>query len=102
MITKNESDFGDGYYKEGMVQSDDSSSKEEENDDESVKGQEKQPVKKLVSLVLDICKPLFGSGAIVNMDNYYTSPEVAIALQQQDVFMQGTCRTNRLGSPVAV
>ena len=29
---------------------------------------------KLVSLVLDMSKPLFGSGRIFNMDNYYTSP----------------------------
>ena len=31
---------------------------------------------KLVSLVLDMCKPYFGSGQVINMDNYYTSPEV--------------------------
>ena len=49
-----------------------------------------------------MCKPLFGTGSVVNMDNYYTSPEVAVALRKKDVFIRGTCRTNRLGFPEAV
>ena len=49
-----------------------------------------------------MCKPLFGSGSVVNMDNYYTSPEAAVALMKQDVFIRGYCRTNRLGFPAAV
>ena len=68
-----------------------------------VEGNEKTPVvqKKIVSLVLDMCKPLYETGSIVNMDNYYTSPEVAVALRNKGVFMRGTCRANRLGFPSA-
>ena len=47
-------------------------------------------------------KPLFGSGRIDNMENYYTSPEVAVALMKEDVFMRGTCRANRHGFPQGV
>ena len=59
-------------------------------------------MKKLVMLVLDMCKPLFGTGCVVNMDNYYTSPEAAVALREKGVFMRGTCRPNRFGFPSTV
>ena len=55
-----------------------------------------------MKLVLEMCRPLFGSGRIVNMDNYYTSQSVAVALSKEDVFMQGTRRTNRIGFPPGV
>ena len=51
---------------------------------------------------MDTLKPLFGSGRIVNMDNYYTIPEVAVALMKENVFMRGTCRVNRHGFPQGV
>ena len=44
---------------------------------------------KLVSLVLDMCKGMYSSGRVVNMDNYYTSPEVAIALAKKEVYIRG-------------
>ena len=137
MHTKNNSDFGDGYFEtptesapatssatlpsrsaslaatsatriDGGCQSD-----KETSSDESAVLASKKPAalvsttvptipKKTVSLVLDICKPLYDTGATVNMDNYYTSPEVAVALQKKGVFMRGTCRANRVGFPAAV
>jgi hypothetical protein len=51
----------------------------------------------LLSLIMDMCRPLFGSGRIINMDNYYTSPTIAWMLSQENVYMRGTCRTNRIG-----
>ena len=56
----------------------------------------------LISLIMDMCQPLFGSGRIVNMDNYYTSPKIAWLLSQQKVYMRGTCRTNRIGFPSGI
>jgi hypothetical protein len=53
----------------------------------------------LLSLIMDMCQPLFGSGRVVNMDNYYTSPMAAWMLSQEKVYMRGTCRTNRIGIP---
>ena len=115
MHTKNASDSGDGYYEQEQEQEEEVSpvsevndaslvvpDQEEKRDPEANDTTNNQPVKKLVSLVLDMCKPLFGSGAVVNMDNYYTSPEVAVALKNNGVYIRGTCRTNRLGFPVAV
>lgn len=56
----------------------------------------------LVSLIMDMCRPLFGSGRVVNMDNYYTSPTIAWLLSEQKLYMRGTCRTNRLGFPSGI
>jgi hypothetical protein len=39
---------------------------------------------------------------VVNTDNYYTSPEVAVALSERNVYIRGTCRANRAGFPAAV
>ena len=36
------------------------------------------------------------------MDNYYTSPQVAVALAENEVYIRGTCRQNRAGFPTAV
>jgi hypothetical protein len=54
------------------------------------------PRTKLVSLVLDMCSSIYGSGRVVNMDNYYTNPEVAVALAERKVYIQGACRANRV------
>jgi len=56
----------------------------------------------LLSLIMDMCEPLFGSGRIVNMDNYYTSPTAAWMLSNEKVYMRGTCRNNRVGFPTGV
>lgn len=60
------------------------------------------PRSKLVTLILDMCSSMFGSGRVVNMDNYYTGPEVAVALSKEKVYIRGTCRSNRAGFPAAV
>jgi hypothetical protein len=60
------------------------------------------PRTKLVSLVLDLCSSIYDSGRVVNMDNYYTSLEVAIALAERKVYIRGTCRANRGGFPAVV
>ena len=52
-----------------------------------VEGKAAVPPSKLVSIVLDMCSSLYDSGRVVNMDNYYTSPEVAVALAQRQVFI---------------
>jgi hypothetical protein len=63
---------------------------------------EEVPRTKLVTLVLDMCSSLYDTGRVVNMDNYYTSPEVAVALAERRVYIRGTCRANRGGFPPAV
>ncbi|CAJ1939354.1 unnamed protein product [Cylindrotheca closterium] len=57
---------------------------------------------KTSQLVLDICDVLDGSGKVVNMDNYYTSPQVLIALKKKNIYARGTCRKNRKMYPQAV
>lgn len=56
----------------------------------------------MLSLIMDMCEPLSGSGRVVNMDNYYTSPKAAWMLAQEKVYMRGTCRTNRIGFPSGI
>jgi len=53
-------------------------------------------------LTLDMCRPLYGSGATVNMDNYYMSTTTAIKLRQNTVFCRGTIRPNRKLLPKSV
>ena len=122
MHTKNNTDFGDGFFEQDQPQQVEEHDEEKDDDTTTEQTQENRVeedsavltpkntttdqagpvIKKLVSLVLDMCKPLFGTGCVVNMDNYYTSPEAAIALKEKGVFMRGTCRTNRFGFPGAV
>ena len=124
MHTKNDSDYGDARLVEDNDDENDNNGSDEdesngkngrnngEENDRREEGEEKDEasisshppkiVKKLLSLVVDMCKPLFGSGCIVNMDNYYTSPEAAVALRQKGVYIRGTCRPNRIGFPQAV
>ena len=56
----------------------------------------------LLSLILDVCQPLFGMGHVVNMDNYYTSPMAAWMLLNEKVYIHGSCQTNRIGFPSSV
>ena len=55
-----------------------------------------------MSLVVDMCRPLQGSGRTVNVENYYTSPEIAVRLREMDIFMRGTVRKDRYGFPPGV
>jgi hypothetical protein len=50
---------------------------------------------KFNKLVMEMCKPLFGSTRTLNMDNFYTSPVVLILLLNQKVLTQVTVRKNR-------
>jgi hypothetical protein len=63
---------------------------------------EEVPRTKLISLVLDMCPSLYYTGWVANMDNYYTSPQVAVALAERKVYIRGTCRANRAGFPPAM
>jgi hypothetical protein len=57
---------------------------------------------KLLALIHDMCRPYYETGRVVNMDNYYTSPEAAYSLAQNQRYSRGTCRTNRKGFPIGV
>jgi hypothetical protein len=82
---------------------DDSDSAESDSETETeTQPEEEVPRTKLISLVLDMCSSLFDTGRVVNMDNYYTSPQVAVALAERKVYIRGTCRGNRAGFPDAV
>ena len=48
-------------------------------------------IKKITQLVLNLCKVFNKSGRVLNMDNYYTSPETFIALRAYRLFARGTC-----------
>jgi hypothetical protein len=119
--TRNTSDMGDGFD-EGV---DDSNlappnnsagakttglSPSPSDDDEGGHGKEvdgnarrsEEELSTIVKLVLDMAKPLFNSGRIINMDNYYTSPAVALELMKKEVYIRGTCRSSRKGFPKGV
>jgi hypothetical protein len=103
MHTRNTSDDGDGYREP----TEDAATMDIENDTDAADAddaeeQTKPGHGKLVSLVLDMCKQMYGTGRVVNMDNYYTSPAVAVALLKEEVYIRGTCRSNRKGFPTGV
>ena len=116
METKNNSDCGDGYFDEPVpvvakpvagpkttgLDDDDDSDLEASvvNAPEII--EEEEDHGKITKLVLDMAKPLFGSGRIINTDNYYTSPVVAAELMKHDVYIRGTVRANRKGFPQGV
>ena len=64
--------------------------------------QEDRDASKNLKLVLDMCKPLIGTGITVTMDNFYTSVEVALRLKENRIFCRGTARMNRYGFPKSV
>jgi hypothetical protein len=49
---------------------------------------------KLNKLVMEMCKPLFGSRQTINMYIFYTSPTVLILLKNQKVYARGTVQKN--------
>lgn len=93
--TKNESDIADGLPPRLASVADEFSNKE----DETVEAEEQS---KLVRLVLDMAKPWYQTGRVVNMDNYYTSPTVFIELKKNGVFARGICRSNRRMFPESI
>ena len=101
--TNDRSDLADGFS--GDVITEEEKNEVDENDedeDDGEAGRKKKKKTKISSIVMDMCRPLFGSGRVVNMDNYYSSPEVAVMLKRKGVFMRGTCRKNRRGFPKGV
>ena len=58
-------------------------------------GKENTEINKIDQLTLAMCKPLYKSGATVNMDNYYMSTVCAAHLGSKKVYCRGTIRSNR-------
>lgn len=56
-----------------------------------------QPLRKNV---LQLCQPLFGKGRVLNIDNYYTSPQLMDQLMSRGLYCRGTVRKNRKHVPV--
>lgn len=56
--------------------------------------QDRQEMNKIDTLTLEMCQPLFNTGATVNMDNYYMSATCAMRLWQHGVFRRGTIRSS--------
>jgi hypothetical protein len=53
-------------------------------------------------LTLDMCKVVRGTGAMINMDNFYMSPMCAVNLQNKLNFCRGTFCCNRWFLPKSV
>jgi len=50
---------------------------------------------KIDTLTLEMCKPLFGTGCVVTMDNYYMSTTCAMKLRANGVLCHGAIRSSR-------
>jgi Transposase IS4 len=50
-------------------------------------------------LVLELCQPLFGTKRIVNMDNFYVSPQLLEQLYLKGLYARGTVRMSRKHTP---
>ena len=55
-----------------------------------------------VKLILDMARPCFNTGRVLNMDNYYTSVHAFAELPKNGMFARGTCRPNRKHFPEVV
>jgi len=55
---------------------------------------EREQVTKTDKLTSEMGSILHGSGAVLNMDNYYMSTTAAINLKNNGVYCRGTIRTN--------
>jgi len=99
--TKNNSDTADGPSQDEMELDGDNANGAKNNcdDDEMPKTASSS---KLINLCLDLLKPYYGSGRVLNTDNFYSSPKLAIALRERKIFLRGTCRSNRIGFPKGV
>jgi hypothetical protein len=63
---------------------------------------DREQVTKTDKLTSEMCSNLNGSGAVVNMDNYYMSTTLAINLKNNGVYYRCTIRTNRMFLPKSV
>ncbi|XP_023930459.1 piggyBac transposable element-derived protein 4-like [Lingula anatina] len=50
-------------------------------------------------VVLDLCENISGVNHIVNMDNYFSSPQLFEELLDMNIYARGTVRSNRRGYP---
>jgi Transposase IS4 len=96
IATQNGSDQADGYS--GVIGED----VDQEDDDDNSADKNKSELGKTTKLVLDIARPFFHTGRVLNIDCYYTSPELMLELRKQGLYARGTCMTNRRMFPKAV
>ena len=102
MHTQNVSDSASRFVPAKVVNNADDSSDSSDDDRDEDPDEEHIEETKIVSLVVDMCHILEGSGRVVNMDNYYMSPEVAVKLKSVDIFCRGTVWRDRFGFPPGV
>ena len=94
--TRNGSDRADGCSR--MV----GNNVADEDVDENEGDVNTSDVGKTTKQVLDIARPFFHAGRVINMDRYYTSPELMLELRKKGLYARGTCMTNRQMFPKAV
>ena len=75
------------------------SSEEEDNDGDKEEVPEQS---RMISLVVDMCHALEGSGRVVNMDNFDTLPEIVVKLHGMDIFIRGTVWKDQFEFPLGV
>lgn len=56
-------------------------------------------VSRLRSIVLEVLRPFWGTERVVNMDNYYSSPQLFRQLHLKGIYARGTLRMNRKHTP---
>ena len=93
--TRNGSDRADGYAgggNEAINEGDDDC-----GDEENIK-----ELGKTTRLVLDIARPFYHSGRVLNRERYYSSHEVFLELRKQGLYARGTCMTTQRMFPKMV
>ena len=98
--TRNGSDRTDRYFGGGATEQ--VFVNEENGDDDHDDANNMNELGKTTKLVLDIARPFYHTGRVINMDRYYTSPEVFLELRKQGLYARGTCMTNRRMFPKVV
>jgi hypothetical protein len=71
-------------------------------EDEGGEEESKASLQKLRAICLDLMQPLFGTKRIVNMDNYYTSPQLLHSFDVKGLYARGTLRMNRKHVPISM
>ena len=101
--TKDGSDFADGGVETRTASTEVQFLDEEANNENNHNHTDKEENGSTIqNLVLDMMKPFFMLGKVMNCDNYYTSSETFIKLQKKGVFARGTCHPSRKMFPLCV
>ena len=101
--TKDGSDFADGGVETRTASTEVQFLDEEANNENNHNHTDKEENGSTIqNLVLDMMKPFFMLGKVVNCDNYYTSSETFIKLQKKGVFARGTCHPSQKMFPLCV